>query len=135
MKQLASSLHVVRNSQLASLLTTRNRLVIIKPERAMRTHPDIGLAIADLLQLARFWLCTMQLMNETTFLFLAYRRRRGYYRVPYSRQRTTYQGYRNTPKSNVYNQLSGSIVNQLLKLMKHVLSYYDKTCFISFRIL
>ena len=23
----------------------------------MRTHPDIGLAIGDLLQLARFWLC------------------------------------------------------------------------------
>ncbi len=24
----------------------------------MRTHPDIGLVIGDLLQLARFWLCT-----------------------------------------------------------------------------
>ena len=23
----------------------------------MRTHPDIGLVIADLLQLVRFWLC------------------------------------------------------------------------------
>ena len=23
----------------------------------MRTHPDIGLVMADLLQLARFWLC------------------------------------------------------------------------------
>ncbi len=41
----------------ASLLTTCNRLVIIKLEQAMRTHPDIGLVIADLLQLARFWLC------------------------------------------------------------------------------
>ncbi len=41
----------------ASLLTTCNRLVIIKPEQAMRTHPDIGLVIADVLQLARFWLC------------------------------------------------------------------------------
>ncbi len=34
----------------ASLLTTCNRLVIIKPEQATRTHPDIGLVIADLLQ-------------------------------------------------------------------------------------
>ena len=25
----------------------------------MRTHPDIGLVIADLLQLARFWLCIL----------------------------------------------------------------------------
>jgi hypothetical protein len=46
-------------------LTTCNRLDIIKPEQAMRTHPDIGLMIAsciksaaDLLQLARFWLCS-----------------------------------------------------------------------------
>ena len=32
------------SSQLAaSLLITCNRLVIIKPERAMRTHPDIDL--------------------------------------------------------------------------------------------
>ena len=47
------------SSQLAaSLSTTCNRLVIIKPEQAMRTHPHIGLVIADLLQLARFWLCT-----------------------------------------------------------------------------
>ena len=46
------------SSQLAaSLLTTCNRLVIIKLEQAMRTHPDIGL---DLLQLASFWLCTSQ---------------------------------------------------------------------------
>ena len=38
------------SSQLAtSLLTTCNRLVIIKPEQAMRPHPDIGLVIADLL--------------------------------------------------------------------------------------
>jgi hypothetical protein len=29
-----------------------------KSEQAMRTHPDIGLVIADFLQLARFWLCT-----------------------------------------------------------------------------
>ena len=46
------------SSQLAvSLLTTCNRLVMIKPEQAMRTHPDIGLLIGDLLQLACFWLC------------------------------------------------------------------------------
>ncbi len=30
----------------ASLLTTCDRLVIIKPEQAMPTHPDIGLVIA-----------------------------------------------------------------------------------------
>ena len=30
----------------------------------MRTHPDTGLMIADLLQLARFWLC--RLMSFTT---------------------------------------------------------------------
>ncbi len=42
----------------ARLLTTCNRLVMIKQEQAMRTHPDIGLVIADLLQLARFWLCS-----------------------------------------------------------------------------
>ena len=41
------------SSQLATnLLTTCNRLVIIKPEQAMRTHPDIGLVIVDLLFLA-----------------------------------------------------------------------------------
>ncbi len=34
----------------ASLLTTCNRFVIIKPEQAiMRTHPDIGLAIGAFL--------------------------------------------------------------------------------------
>jgi hypothetical protein len=50
----------------ASLWTTCNRLDIIKPEQAMQTHPDIGLMIAscsksaaDLLQLARFWLCSL----------------------------------------------------------------------------
>ncbi len=31
----------------------------------MRTHPDTGLAIVDLLQLARFWLC----MCEECFQF------------------------------------------------------------------
>ncbi len=31
----------------ASLFTTCNRLLIIKPEQAMQTHPDIGLVIAD----------------------------------------------------------------------------------------
>ncbi len=41
----------------ASLLTTCNRLVIIRPEQVLRTHPDIGLVIRYLLQLARFWLC------------------------------------------------------------------------------
>ncbi len=47
-------------SQLAgrkSVNNTCNRLVIIKPERAMRTDLDIGVVIADLLQLAHFWLC------------------------------------------------------------------------------
>ena len=64
-KPAVHNLHQVCSSQLAaSLLTTCNRLDIIKPEQAMRTHPDIGLMIAsciksaaDLLQLARFWLC------------------------------------------------------------------------------
>ena len=75
--QLASSLQfatcsksAVRNLQQAcssqvasSLLTTCSRHDIIKPEQAMRTHPDIALMIAscnkpaaDLLRLARFWL-------------------------------------------------------------------------------
>ena len=41
----------VCSSQLAaSLLTICNRFVIIKPEQAMRTHPDIGLVIADLME-------------------------------------------------------------------------------------
>jgi hypothetical protein len=59
--QLAANLQFKLPS---SLLTPCSRLVIIKPEQAMRTHPDIGLMIgscnkpaADLLQLARFWLC------------------------------------------------------------------------------
>ncbi len=44
------------SSQLAaSLLTTCNRLVIIKAEQAMQTHPDIGWVIADMLQFARFY--------------------------------------------------------------------------------
>jgi hypothetical protein len=56
------------SSRLAASLwtTTCNRLDIIKPEQAMQTHPDIGLMIAscsksaaDLLQLARFWLCSL----------------------------------------------------------------------------
>ena len=38
-------------------LTAYNRLVIIKPEQAMRTHSDVGLMMGDLLQHARFWLC------------------------------------------------------------------------------
>ena len=65
-KSAVRNLQQVCSSQLAaSLLTTCSRLVVIKPEQAMRTHPDIGLMIAtcsksaaDLLQLARFWLCT-----------------------------------------------------------------------------
>ena len=64
-KSAVRNLQQVCSSQLAaSLLTTCSRLVVIKPEQAMRTHPDIGLMIAtcsksaaDLLQLARFWLC------------------------------------------------------------------------------
>ena len=55
----------------ASLLTTCNRLVIIKPEQAMRTHPDIGLVIADLLQLARFWLCIQLIQKRLSFKNLA----------------------------------------------------------------
>jgi hypothetical protein len=53
-------------------MTTCIRLDIIKPEQAMRTHPDIGLMIAsciksaaDLLQLARFWLCTQPETPQT----------------------------------------------------------------------
>ena len=46
------------DNQLAlSLLTTSCKLVIIKPEQAMRTHPDIGLMSPSLVQ---FWLCTVQ---------------------------------------------------------------------------
>ena len=64
-KSAVRNLHQVCSSQLASsLLTTCSRLDIIKPEQAMRTHPDITLMIAscnkpaaDLLQLLRFWLC------------------------------------------------------------------------------
>ena len=46
LKQCAStkSLGFIFDNQIASsLLTTCSRLVIIKPEQAMRTHPDIGL--------------------------------------------------------------------------------------------
>jgi hypothetical protein len=64
-KSVDDNLHQACGWQLASSpLTSCNRLDIIKPEQAMRTHPDIGLMIAswiksaaDLLQLARFWLC------------------------------------------------------------------------------
>ena len=44
----ASSLWIksLDNQLPASLLTTCSRLVIIKPEQAMRTHPDIGLMTA-----------------------------------------------------------------------------------------
>ena len=67
-KSAVRNLQQVCSSQIAaSLLTTCNRLVVIKPEQAMRTHPDIGLMIAacsksaaDLLQLARFWLCSTE---------------------------------------------------------------------------
>ena len=66
-KSAVRNLHQVCSSQLASsLLTTCSRLDIIKPEQAMRTHPDIALMIAscnkpaaDLLQLVRFWLCSV----------------------------------------------------------------------------
>ena len=33
----------------------------------MRTHPDIGLMITDLLQLARFWLCIIYWMQNASF--------------------------------------------------------------------
>ncbi len=64
-KSAVRNLHQVCSSQLASsLLTTCSGLDIIKPEQAMRTHPDIALMIAscnkpaaDLLQLVRFSLC------------------------------------------------------------------------------
>ena len=46
-KSAVRNLQQVCSSQLAaSLLTTCSRLVVIKPEQAMRTHPDIGLMIA-----------------------------------------------------------------------------------------
>ncbi len=48
----------------SSCLTTCNRLVIIKPEQTMRTDPDIGLVIADFLQLARFWLCKIMIKQK-----------------------------------------------------------------------
>ena len=32
----------------------------------MRMHPDIGLVIADLLQLARFWLCKHEMHIKRT---------------------------------------------------------------------
>ena len=46
-KQLAIKLAVkqVDNQLASSLLTTWSRLVIIKPEQAMRTHPHIGLTM------------------------------------------------------------------------------------------
>ena len=73
-KSAVRNLYQVCSSQLASsLLTTCSRLGIIKPEQAMRTHPDIALMIAscnkpaaDLLQLVRFWLCNS---NASVFLF------------------------------------------------------------------
>ncbi len=74
-KSAVRNLQQVCSSQLAaSLLTTRSRLDIIKSEQAMRTHLDIGLMIAscnkpatDLLQLARFWLCTeAEIRNDRT---------------------------------------------------------------------
>ena len=75
-KSAVRNLQQVCSSQLAaSLLTTCSRLVVIKPEQAMRTHPDISLMIAtcsksaaDLLQLARFWLCTPFMFNFFSWL-------------------------------------------------------------------
>ena len=72
-KSAVHNLQQFCSSQLAaSLLTTCSRLVVIKPEQAMRTHSDIGLMIAtcsksaaDLLQLARFWLCIMLAISIT----------------------------------------------------------------------
>ena len=59
------------SSQLAvRLLTTCNRLVIIKLEQATRTHPDIDLVIGDLLQLARFWLCILPELHCCSQLYL-----------------------------------------------------------------
>ena len=58
-----------------SLLTICNRLVVNKLSQAMWTHPDIGILItscckmsADLLQIARFWLCTLA-FYPVTFSF------------------------------------------------------------------
>jgi hypothetical protein len=60
-------------------LTTCNRLDIIKQEQAMGTHPDFGLMIvscvksaADLLQLARFWLCTLE-QTVRVYMFILLR--------------------------------------------------------------
>ena len=74
-KSAGRNLQQVSSSQLAaSLLTTCSRLVVIKPEQAMRTHPDISLMIAtcsksaaDLLQVARFWLCNFK-QNKAIWL-------------------------------------------------------------------
>ena len=39
----------------------------------MRTHPDIGLVIADLLQLARFWLCNKKSeIHKKSLFFLRF---------------------------------------------------------------
>ena len=48
LKQFASSLWIkgLDNQLASSLLATCSRLVIIKPEQAMRTHPDIGMMTA-----------------------------------------------------------------------------------------
>ena len=68
---LASSLWIksLDNQLAASLLTTCSRLVIVKPEQAMRTYPDIGFMTARqqschrLVQLACFWLCGNKCIN------------------------------------------------------------------------
>ena len=36
----------------------------------MRTHPDIGLVIADLLQHARFWLCIVCLVTMPAIFYV-----------------------------------------------------------------
>ena len=57
LKQLEASLWITSfDNQLAtSLLTTCIRLAVNKLSQVIRTHPDIGLLITSLLQLARFF--------------------------------------------------------------------------------
>ena len=79
MKQLASSLHACSSQLAASLLRTCNRLVIIKPEQAMRTHPDIGLMIRRLAATCAL----LAVYSDTAAYIMKFTRQRqdpGYYR-------------------------------------------------------
>ena len=68
------------SSQLAaSLLTTCNRLVIMKLEQAMRTHPDIDLVIGRLAATCAFlaviktgftYVCTLRLFHDSKLVYV-----------------------------------------------------------------